>query len=76
MLFGVAIDGMKDMDIIDLTNLSASDLMKFHFSNVGVTFTFYNGYAYGSFANHCESWTLFYIGQNLVNTYIQSARTN
>jgi hypothetical protein len=26
---------MKDMDIIDLTNLSASDLMKFHFSNVG-----------------------------------------
>jgi hypothetical protein len=35
MLFGVAIDGMKDMDIIDLTNLSASDLMKFHFSNVG-----------------------------------------
>jgi hypothetical protein len=43
--FGFAIEGMEDIGKIDFKKLNASDVMKFHFPNIAVAYTFYNWYA-------------------------------
>ena len=40
-----AIEGMEDIGKIDFKKLNASDVMKFHFPNIAVAYTFYNWYA-------------------------------